>query len=610
MRYVYSVFLLFLIPFYSTAQYVNFEDTWNEFLTNNKTSNISELVKPAKQDAINYAKYCLMYANTHFCAADVADAEDMMFEIARLEKEQYEAIPGFSDRQSKMERDISAYHKVDRAWTQFMSDRSVTIEALNELESVSKVCEKGTLAKLNYMLAYQHYCKGDVAEASKYFMNRVKKLVENTTLKTTDVEGFTPEYQLMKSHFEGLKKVGQAWKTFKESGESPGFDEKDLPEIACYPIPSMKAYILIAAADLCGRGAEMLANIERLEEGNQHPPKGLLAEKIDWLKSEVGKYTGDTGTLRKAWTNFLPKDTLLEPVELAEFYCKKIDQVKSWIIKGHLNQCPEGQDYLDKIDAFQKEHELSFDEELDCRIHRLRIKVWDCRYWEIVRQAQKETHEERERFGPESTLKMKADLNSDQLPCETTVEYDSLGYIGVQYIITTFLCQDVDLAKMGDPEYYKKIADWVRDEVLQAYCEPNLRCKKDFYIYLEGHTDGNAFRGASYRNSLDIPEGTPFTHFTADTSIALATEREITKSLKSNMELGIARAWTVKQQLEFMEVPITIGAYEHPASEKGGEYRRIEIELNITNLMLDFYEKRLNELLEASGIGDRPANCA
>ena len=33
--------------------------------------------------------------------------------------------------------------------------------------------------------------------------------------------------------------------------------------------------------------------------------------------------------------------------------------------------------------------------------------------------------------------------------------------------------------------------------------------------------------------------------------------------LKSNMELGIARAWTVKNQLDFMEVPIKIGAFEH-----------------------------------------------
>ena len=83
----------------------------------------------------------------------------------------------------------------------------------------------------------------------------------------------------------------------------------------------------------------------------------------------------------------------------------------------------------------------------------------------------------------------------------------------------------------------------------------------------------------------------------------------MTNSLKNNMELGIARAWTVKKQLDFMGVPITIGAYEHPKEEKGGEYRSVEIELNITNLLLDFYEKRLNELVEESGIGEQPEEC-
>ena len=224
-------------------------------------------------------------------------------------------------------------------------------------------------------------------------------------------------------------------------------------------------------------------------------------------------------------------------------------------------------------------------------------------------QAQKETHQERERFGPESARIMQGDLNSDKLPCETTVLYTPLGNIGIQYIISTYLCQEIDLAKMGDPEYYRKIASWVDTKVLQAYCESNMRCKEDFFIYLEGHTDGHVFKGARYKNSLDIPEGTAYTHFLGEEATETTTEREITNSLRSNKELGIARAWTVKHQLDFMGVPIKIGAYEHPSDEKGGEYRKVDIELNITNLLLDFYEKRLQELIKASGIGARPESC-
>jgi hypothetical protein len=204
---------------------------------------------------------------------------------------------------------------------------------------------------------------------------------------------------------------------------------------------------------------------------------------------------------------------------------------------------------------------------------------------------------------------MQDDLNSDKQPCETTVLYKPLGNIGIQYIISTYLCQEIDLAKMGDPEYYKKIASWVDTEVLSKYCEANMRCKEDFFIYLEGHTDGHPFKGARYKKSLDIPEGTPFTHFSETDTVEKTVSREITTSLHSNMELGIARAWTVKQQLDFMGVPIRIGAFEHPKTEKGGEYRKIDIELNITNLLLDFYEKRLQELWDRSGIGARPEGC-
>ena len=58
-----------------------------------------------------------------------------------------------------------------------------------------------------------------------------------------------------------------------------------------------------------------------------------------------------------------------------------------------------------------------------------------------------------------------------------------------------------------------------------------------------------------------------------------------------------------------MNVPITVGTFEHPEEEKGGEFRKVDIELNITNLLLDYYEKTLNKLLDESGIGNRPTHC-
>jgi len=681
----------------SQAQFVNFEDTWKEFIDNNKISNISEMTKPSKSQKFDYARYCLMYANSYFCAGEISSAENMMAEVKKVGADTYNTITGFTAKYEDLDAKIKAYYQVDRLWKRFQKSRDVSLAELEKAALGKSVCEKGTLAKYSYMQTHAHYCKGEVGEAKKIFEKRVLQLAERTSLKVEDVAGLKEEVKMMKDLFAGLPKLGKAWKEFTSTDESPGFDT-ELPVVECYSIPSMKEYVLRAATDVCNNGPTMLEKIQKLQASNSHPIDATLSGKIKWLEEEVGKNNGDLAVLDKAWKEFVPSnalknginfgytycqkeaevrayvmtgilnacdqgemmlgkidslkkehnpkldkataekvdylqktiqnfnadfanlekvwatfiennDTLTEPFQLAEFYCDKIAQVKSWAIKGHMNECKEGQQYLDKIDALQKSDNLEFDEELACRVLRLRIEVWDCRYWELVLQARKETHEERERFGPPSAATMQGALNSDKLPCDTGVKYSPLGNIGIKYIISTYLCQEIDLAKMGDPEYYKKIANWVDTEVLQKYCETDLRCKEEFVIYIEGHTDGNPFRGARYKRSLDIPIGTAYTHFLDNNIEQKQTEREITNSLKSNRELGIARAWTVKQQLDFMNVPIAIGAFEHPKSEKGGQYRKVEVVLNIKNLLLDFYEKRLKELVEASGIGERPESC-
>ncbi len=679
------------------AQFVNFEETWKEFLTDTKTSNISKLAKPSADQAFDYAKWCLMYGYVDFCANDIGSAQKMMKEIKKVGETTYSKIPNFKERHDDLDSKIKAYHETDRLWRKFLKYRSVTLEDLEKNAIAKTVCEKGTLAKHFYMVSYAHYCLGDIAKSKDNFENRVLKLAERTSLKVEDVEGLAEEVATTKQFYIDLPKLGKAWKKYTSTDESPGFDI-ELPLYECNPIPNMKAYMLRAAVDICKYGAENLTKIQKLQSGTSIEIPTDLEEKITWLEGEVGRYNGDIAKLNKAWKEFVPTDTLLGKIdfmfeycekdaqvkaltmygtinactegqlmldsigkleemykpkldattqkkiksleaklnnyakdeealdllwaefivendtllhdfETANFYCNKIAQVKSWTIKGMMDECKSGQQYLDAINDLKKKHNLEFDEELACRVLRLQIEVWDCRYWELVLQARKETHAEREQFGPESSKIMQGDLNSDKQPCETTVHYEPLGNIGIQYIISTYLCQEIDLAKMGDPEYYKKIASWVDSEVLSKYCEANMRCKEDFFIYLEGHTDGHPFKGARYKKSLNIPEGTAYTHFSETDTEEKTTDREITTSLRSNMELGIARAWTVKQQLDFMGVPIRIGAYEHPKSEKGGEYRKIDIELNITNLLLDFYEKRLQELLERSGIGARPEGC-
>ena len=170
------------------AQFVNFQDTWKEFLSDEKTSNISKLTKPSSKEVIDYSKYCLMYANTYFCGGNIGDSEEQMEEIRNIGANAYNQISGFKERFEDLELKIKAYHKVNRLWKIFLIKRNVRLEDL-EIEAATQVCEKGTLAKYFHMATYASYCQKDLAKAKDYFENRVLKLVERTSLNVSDVDG-------------------------------------------------------------------------------------------------------------------------------------------------------------------------------------------------------------------------------------------------------------------------------------------------------------------------------------------------------------------------------------------------------------------------------------
>ncbi|MEO0778739.1 MAG: hypothetical protein AAF146_19385, partial [Bacteroidota bacterium] len=133
-----ALFILFcsgLFPLALPAQFVNFEDTWKEFLANEKTSNISKLTQPSKEEKIDYAKYCLMYATTYFCGGEIDQSEKQMSEIRSVGETAYNQIPGFKERFTDLEVKIKAFYKVDRLWKIFLLKRSVTIADLEGIEA-------------------------------------------------------------------------------------------------------------------------------------------------------------------------------------------------------------------------------------------------------------------------------------------------------------------------------------------------------------------------------------------------------------------------------------------------------------------------------------------
>ncbi len=461
------------------AQTINFDETWKEFLENNKISNMSELVKPNKvYEQEDYAKYLLMNTNTDFCQSDVDNAEKLMAEVQAIDPEVHKAIPGFVKKMEDLDAKIKAYQSMDELWTRFLKTKAVTLDELEAITAAKTSCEKKTLAKYSFMMAYAHYCEGNVPRAKEVFENRTLQLTEKTTLRVRDVEGLAKEVADMKSMFQDMAKLDVAWKKFIDTGVSPGFNI-ELPFFPCNPIPNMKVLLLNGALDVCEAAPEALEEIQQLQVKSGVAPNREVEKKITELETAIQEKNGDLAVLNEAWEAFLPDNKVkhlgkygyeycskeavirayimdgfaytcdlaedmldkidslqrVEPAKLdkitmtkinelsaliekyaangvkieklwskfvaqgdklnedflsTEMYCDNIYQVKDWTMKGFAASCEEGLQYLEQIEAFQQTFEFKFTKELECRVQRLRLKVWECRYQALQQLARVE----------------------------------------------------------------------------------------------------------------------------------------------------------------------------------------------------------------------------
>ncbi len=342
------------------AQGISFEETWKEFLANNKVTNTSELPHPGNS-SIDYPKYCLIYANTSFCGNDVNKAEDFMSKIREFGEKRYSTIPGFRTRFLDLENKMTAYFKTEELWNRFLINHNVTLAELESAKDAVRVCEKGTLAKYTFMEAYVNYCNGKVNKAQDRFENYVLQIVDRTSLEASDVKGLEKEMRVMRKVFAGLKALKPAWRKYVATGVSPGFTI-EIPELQCNLVPNMKVALLQGAADVCTIGEDKLEDIEDLIEDNNVPPGEEFNTQFKKYKKEVGAYTGNMAVLNTAWKEFVPNNYLEEPIDFTQEYCDKEAQIKLYIMKGMLDVCGWAKQMLKEIDGVRKEYNPSLDD--------------------------------------------------------------------------------------------------------------------------------------------------------------------------------------------------------------------------------------------------------
>jgi hypothetical protein len=338
------------------AQLVNMEETWQEFLSNKKASNISELVKPEKGQAANYVKYCLIYANTYFCGDNMRSADEMMKEIELMGKDVRDKIPGYEERYEGLKEKIKAYKDFDPLWKKFKNDRnSVSRQDVEALSAASNICERGTLCKYFYIISYDYFCDLDLKNARTTFDSRVRKLT-GTTFNPRNVEGLGEEVEKMDKFWVAMDEMTPAWEAYMQTNISPGM-VADMPVFDCYVIPNMKVCLLKAAHDLCTIGEVMLKQLRELEQKSLQPIPDEITEKIAWLDEQVSTNKTDLAVVNTYWKKFISTDKVpADAVYKYEFACDREAEIKAYLLDGFVHPCTKGAAALESIATIRKTH--------------------------------------------------------------------------------------------------------------------------------------------------------------------------------------------------------------------------------------------------------------
>lgn len=469
---------IFFISTDVSAQTINFDETWKEFLENNKIANMSALARPDKAyKPADYAKYLLMNTNNSFCQSEIEEAEELMQEILDMGDSVFDTIEGYAAKRKDLDFKIDAYYEIDKVWQRFLKTKDVHPDELEAILPPRTICEKQTLVKYSYITAHYYLCEGDIDMARQTFLGRTMKLVDKTSLKVRDVVGLADEVDKMKMFFRGLPELEEAWEVYMDTGVSPGFD-MELPVFPCYPTPNMKEFILKGVADVCGQGKtsmkkindlqaksgqsldwevrkklkdlesaiakkdsevkdlnkawnsfletskvnlgeygydycnnkdlirahimdgfafvcemadQMLATIDSLQTYDFTPLDDATLEKIDELENLREQYINNGVKIETLWNRFVAQgDILYEDFPSTDVYCDNIQQVKDWTMKGLMSTCEGAYPYLDRIEEFQSTFEFAFTEDVECRVQKLRVQVWDCRVYALKELAELE----------------------------------------------------------------------------------------------------------------------------------------------------------------------------------------------------------------------------
>ena len=379
--------------------YHKMDDLWNQFLeTSEVDQDELDAVAGAKTscEKRTLAKYSYMTAYYNFCDGDIENSrnifENRTLRLTEKTSLRVKDVKGLASEVAKMKSLFKDLSKLDAAWNTYMRtgdspgfDIELPLISCNPIPKMKEMVLNGAL---------------DMCKAAPEMLEKIQRLQDESGVFPEGelAEKITELEEAVEENNSKLLTLNEAWQAFlpdnkvKHVGKY-GHDYCDKESL-------IRAYVLDGFTYVCELAEERLQKIDDLQVHETTELEDITMVKINELAELNEQYQSYAMQIEALWKKFIAQDDSLgEEFESPDFYCDNIHQIKDWTIRGLSGGCEEGQLYLEKIEAFKETFEFNFTEDLDCRVQKLRILVWDCRF-ELVEklaklEASPETYEEK-----------------------------------------------------------------------------------------------------------------------------------------------------------------------------------------------------------------------
>jgi hypothetical protein len=374
--------------------YHSMDAVWKRFLQTKEVSQDElEAIKAAKTscEKSTLAKYSFMTAYNHFCQGNIPRAKDIFenrtLRLTEKTSLRVQDVEGLAEEVASLKSLFQDMEQLDVAWKRYVStgvspgfDLELPLFPCNPIPNIKALVLNGAL---------------DLCHAAPAALEEIKQLQARSSVKPDrELAGKIKELEAATGGNNAeLAALNEAWEAF-----IPDNEVKHMGKFGyeyCEKEPLIRAYVMTGFAYVCEMAEEMLRKIDSLQRPEITPLAPITMTKINELAAISEKYQADGAKIERIWANFVARgDQLTEDYVSADRYCDNIQQVKDWTIRGLSASCENSHLYLEEIEAFQRTFEFSFTEELECRVQRLRIKVWECRYNALLKLAKVEAGED------------------------------------------------------------------------------------------------------------------------------------------------------------------------------------------------------------------------